>query len=381
MTQRQSDQYSHLAALDGFRAGLALWVYTGHLAKAVGYSNKLLALHPLAVDLFMVLSGFLMVHTWKGRHGYDQLFGVTAIKFYIARLFRIAPLYFVLLGVCFLLADPLATMHDQIETIFPPPWIADKANYHPVTAWAVTSPHWWLAHLSFAYGAIPGMQSSTPLPDWSLSLEMQFYLLFPLLLFSFRTKKLQILLVAASVALALLSPRLLGNYLDAGSLAHFGQPSFITYRLNAFVAGMVAANWLRHHRQTGNSITKTSVFYILLGLLCIAPLTKPVILLYGIFFIVISGAQPKLNRWLSGRPLHFLGEISYSIYLAHIFVVTGCVYLLIQTDDYLNIAPEIRFLIALLITLPLVVALSYLLYRSIEKPAIQSSRSFNKRLA
>ena len=144
---------------------------------------------------------------------------------------------------------------------------------------------------------------------------------------------------------------------------------------------MAAANWLRHHRQTGNSITKTSVFYILLGLLCIAPLTKPVILLYGIFFIVISGAQPKLNRWLSGRPLHFLGEISYSIYLAHIFVVTGCVYLLIQTDDYLNIAPEIRFLIALLITLPLVVALSYLLYRSIEKPAIQSSRSFNKRLA
>jgi len=49
---------SHLDALDGFRACLALWVYFGHLANASGFSNRLLGLHPLAVDLFMVLSGF-----------------------------------------------------------------------------------------------------------------------------------------------------------------------------------------------------------------------------------------------------------------------------------------------------------------------------------
>ena len=380
MIQRQSDQYSHLAALDGFRACLALWVYTGHLAKAVGYSNKLLALHPLAVDLFMVLSGFLMVHTWKGRHGYDHPLGKTAIKFYLARLFRIAPLYFVLLGVCFFLANPLALMKDQIETIFPPPWITDTTNYHPLTSWVVTSWQWWATHLSFVFGAIPGLQSSTPLPDWSLSLEMQFYVLFPLVLLTFRTKNLQIALVVISVAMAILSPRLLGNYLDAGSWAHFGQPSFLTYRLNAFVAGMLAANWLRHHIQTNNSITKTSVFYILLGLVCIAPLTKPVILLYGLFFILISAAQPKLNRWLSGRSLHFLGEISYSIYLAHIFVVTLVVSLLIRSDEFLSFAPELRFFFALAATLPVVLALSYLLYRSVEKPGITLGRALNKRL-
>ena len=379
MTQRQSDQYSHLSALDGFRACLALWVYAGHLAKAVGYSNKLLALHPLAVDLFMVLSGFLMVHTWKGRHGYDNPWGVTTLRFYTARVFRIAPLYVVLLIACFWLAHPLASMQDHILATFPPPWITDTANYHPVTAWAVTSAQWWATHLSFTFGMIPSETSSTPLPDWSLSLEMQFYLLFPFFLLSFRTEKRQVLLVAISVALALLSPRLLGNYLDAGSWAHFGQPSFITYRLNAFVAGMLAANWMRHHLQTSKSINKTSVVYILLGLVCVAPLSKPVVLIYGVFFIIISSAVPTLNRWVSGKVLHVLGEISYSIYLSHIFIVTVVVSLLLRFDQYLSIGPGFRFLIALAVTAPLVVGVSYLLYRLVERPGIRLGQQLLQR--
>ena len=217
------------------------------------------------------------------------------------------------------------------------------------------------------------------MPDWSLSLEMQFYLLFPFLLLSFRTEKRQVLLVAISVALALLSPRLLGNYLDAGSWAHFGQPSFITYRLNAFVAGMLAANWMRHHLQTSKSINKTSVVYILLGLVCVAPLSKPVVLIYGVFFIIISSAVPTLNRWVSGKVLHVLGEISYSIYLSHIFIVTVVVSLLLRFDQYLSIGPGFRFLIALAVTAPLVVGVSYLLYRLVERPGIRLGQQLLQR--
>jgi peptidoglycan/LPS O-acetylase OafA/YrhL len=48
----------HFASLDGFRGFLAVWVYFGHLATAVGFSNYFLNMHALAVDVFMVLSGF-----------------------------------------------------------------------------------------------------------------------------------------------------------------------------------------------------------------------------------------------------------------------------------------------------------------------------------
>jgi peptidoglycan/LPS O-acetylase OafA/YrhL len=79
--------------------------------------------------------------------------------------------------------------------------------------------------------------------------------------------------------------------------------------------------------------------------------------------------------------LHFLGEISYSIYLAHIFVVTGCVYLLIQSEGYLNIAPGLRFLIALTATAPFVFGTSYILYRCVELRGISFGRKFVKRIS
>ncbi len=377
--KQPSDQYSHLSALDGFRALLALWVYLGHLAYSVGYQNKLLALHPLAVDIFMVLSGFLMVHTWKGRHGHDNPLGMSTLKFYLARVFRIAPLYFFLLFSFFLFVRPLGEMHDLILTSFPPPWITDLNNYQPVTVWAVTSPLWWWSHLSFIFGLIPQMESSTLLPDWSLSLEMQFYLLFPFLLFA-RGKIALAVLVLGSVVCAIYAPRLLGNYLDPGVWAHFGQPSALPYRLNAFVAGMLTAYWLQHHRQTKKTITKSSVYYIALGFACIAPLSKPVILLYGFFFILVIGAQPKLNYWLSFRPLRFLGTISYSIYLSHMLVVTVAVFSLLQLPQFLSMAPEIRFSIGVSVTVPVVVVISYFLYHFLEKPCIKLGTALIKRI-
>jgi peptidoglycan/LPS O-acetylase OafA/YrhL len=379
MIKQPSDQYSHLSDLDGFRACLALWVYFGHLAYAVGYQNKLLALHPVAVDLFMVLSGFLMVHTWKGHHGHDNFFSALTLKFYLARVFRIAPLYFFLLVVCFWCAGSLSRMHDLILVTFPPPWVPDPANYHPVTAWPVTSPSWWGSHLSFMFGLIPGMEASTPLPDWSLSLEMQFYLIFPLLLL-LRKKISLALLVGTSIVLAFYAPYFLGNYLDAGVWAHFGQPSALPYRLSAFVAGMLTAYWLQHHRQTKKTITKSSIYYVVLGLLCIAPLSKPVVLLYGGFFILITGAQPSINRLFKIRFLRFLGEISYSIYLAHVLIVTALVFWLIQLEFFANLVPEIRFFIALVVTAPAVLSVSYLLYRYVEKPGVRVGSTLTSRI-
>ena len=368
---------SHLDALDGFRACLALWVYLGHLADASGFSNRLLGLHPLGVDFFMVLSGFLMVHTWKQDLQQTKFLSQSTLNFYLMRFFRIAPLYYLLLLICYAFGPTLAMMHDFILKTLPPPWAQSIANFDPQTDWTFNSFRWIYLHLSFLFGLVPGMENSTPLPDWSLSLEMQFYFVFPLLLVLIR--KIPILLIASAVAvLAFYAPKLWGNYLDPGILSHFGQPSFLPYRLNAFFAGMLVALWLRQ-RASGLPINRLSkILFPLAACICILPLSKPVILGY-LFFVAISFKKiPLISPLLSLKPLRFLGDISYSIYLCHILIVYPIVYVLTQTQGFLQRSAIERFSISLLLTLPLVILSSYILYRFIELPSIRFGKKISQ---
>ena len=381
MVNRQTtaiEPYTHLLALDGFRASLALWVYLGHLAAAVGFQNYLLDLHPLAVDLFMVLSGFLMVHTWKEPLNEYRLFSKNTLSFYGNRFFRIVPLYYFLLLVCYLWSPTLAQMHNYSLTAIPPVWSHNISGYIPNTSWNFDSFRWFWTHASFLFGLVPGMENSTPLPDWSLSLEMQFYLILPLLLICL--KKVPVILITALCALiAFASPKLFGNYLDAGILTHFGQPSFLPYRLNAFMAGMLPALFLQQGFLPNYS-RKTKAMLIIAALLCIAPLSKPVILAYGLFLLLVLNTAPLISRVLSIKPLRFLGKISYSIYLCHILIVIPIVYWLIKDTGFMDLRSGQRFALSLLITLPLVIIFSFGLYQYIERVSIQFWKDISLKL-
>ncbi len=371
---------SHVAALDGFRAGLALWVYLGHLSQAVGYSNYFLGLHALAVDLFMVLSGFLMVYTWKGSQQVHLSFLKTSALFYLARFFRIAPLYYVLLVVCYVFLPQLNQMHDDALKLIPPPWVQDLTQYNPKSGWVFDSLRWFYLHVSFAFGVVPGMEASTPLPDWSLSLEMQFYLIFPALLLLLGKGPWALLVLALSAAvLALFAPGLFGSYLTPGSLAHFGQPSLLAYRLNAFLAGMALAFWLRQRRLQAPS-RLVNVVTVLAIVICLLPLSKPVILIYGVFAALTFDKIPPLNWLLSRKPFKILGDISYSIYLAHLLVVIPAVYWLLQSSTFMGLSAVAKFCCAVGLTCPVVLGASYLLHQFVEQPAIRLGRSLSKKL-
>ena len=368
----------HLSALDGFRGLLAMWVYLGHLSNAVGFKNYVLGMHALAVDLFMILSGFLMVYTWKTAISIEHSFSFSlrhnAYPFYANRFFRIAPLYFLLLLICYCFLTELAEMHDYAQKLIPPPWAEKISNFNPQTLWDFASFKWLFLHGTFTFGAIPGMESTTPLPDWSLSLEMQFYLIMPLLLLLLGQMPI-ILLAIITAVLALNAPSLFGSYLNPGSIAHFGQPSFIAFRLNAFMAGMVVAFWLRDSQLSKPSL-KTNVFTVLSGLICILPLSKPVILGYVIFVVLVLYRVPSLNKALSIKPLRFLGDVSYSLYLSHLLIIIPVVYWLLQQPDFMSLSSLMRFGLALGITAPLIILVSYILFRGIEIPSIRMGKYF-----
>jgi len=62
----------------------------------------------VAVDIFIVMSGFLMVHVSTKRLGGKGYDFQSTIEFYVRRFFRISPVYYLALGLIFL-------FHDQIE--------------------------------------------------------------------------------------------------------------------------------------------------------------------------------------------------------------------------------------------------------------------------
>ena len=367
------EQKKHLSSLDGFRGGLAIWVYLGHLAAGVGYSNYLLGMHALAVDLFMVLSGFLMAYTWPVALDSPRRVTVRlALKFYIVRIFRIAPLYYVLLLCCYLVLPELTQMFDASQRLFPPTWAQGLDRSGASIGWNFDSFRWLYLHASFAFGVVPGMEASSPLPDWSLSLEMQFYLVFPFLLLLLNRWSL-LLLAIVSAALALVTPSLLGSYLTPGAFAHFGQPSVLSYRLNAFLAGMLVAVWWRHSRAAG-SATKLGLWLMLAAGFCLVPLSKPVILLYLLFVALVLQKLAPLAWLLSLRPFKVLGDISYSMYLSHLLVLIPTIFWLSQSLWFMGLEPAQRFWVAFASTCPLVILLAYVLHATIEKGGMKLGR-------
>lgn len=125
----------------------------------------------LGVSLFFVISGFLitvlLIHEWKN-HG-----NINVKNFYIRRALRIWPLYFAVLLIGFILMPLINPVYAQ-DTARPWYYLLFAANFNTV--------NWGLP-------ANPVL-----IPMWSLSVEEQFYLLFPLLLFFFRGRYLLLVL-------------------------------------------------------------------------------------------------------------------------------------------------------------------------------------------
>ena len=157
--------------LNGFRALAAFWVALAHCSIWTGAGVQ--PNPKIAVDLFMILSGFLMIYTMSERSSVEpaQQWS-TFLRFYVRRFRRIAPAYYLTLIVVVLCAPSFLGGYDQLNNL-----IADL--FAPLASDYSLSGLLW--HFTFLFGLHPIQSSSTMLPDWSLSLEMQFYAVFPLI--------------------------------------------------------------------------------------------------------------------------------------------------------------------------------------------------------
>ncbi len=297
--------------LDGLRAIAVFLVLCTHLLPSQAWVRRI-GPGGLGVVLFFVLSGFLITGILlrlrdavaDGRVPIRRALG----RFYIRRALRILPLYYAVLGVAALFDVP------------------------PVRA---TWP-WHAFYVSNLYFALRGSWNGVVTPLWSLSIEEQFYLLWPIAVLWLPPCAFRL----ALPALIALGPLSRVTYLLAGidpfalGLLPFGCAD--TLLLGALLAlcwheparfdrlrrgvrifaGLVALPAVVLHLALG-PVPVTSPWFVLASALHLA-------LTGTVFFAVIDdaarGLGGPLGRLLASRPMRFVGQISYGIYLLHTFV-------------------------------------------------------------
>jgi peptidoglycan/LPS O-acetylase OafA/YrhL len=360
-------------ALDGWRGIAALAVAFYHIPIAspmralAGWKNL-----ELFVDLFFVLSGFVMMHAWGAR-----LSGFNAARtFMIKRFWRIWPLHFVMLTVMLVLE--IAKAGAGLVIALP----LDGAPFTDNRSWATLISN---IVLTQALNLHPGTSWNNP--SWSISAEFWTYLAFAAATLAFRrptTRALLGLSLAALALLVMLSKNFLFATYDFGFLrAAYGFfLGAVTYRLamseNVQIGGgtgieiaavLAAASFLI---STGLNVTSYLAPFVFAGVI-----------------LVFAHGRGLVTRMLESRPIQALGLWSYSIYIVHavIFYAVG---IMLQAGGKILHLPIIsegfggsrvfstgHVLIDLAIIVALLaisVAVSSVTYRLIEKPFMVSEK-------
>jgi len=294
-----------IRALTGLRGIAALYVVFFH---ANGQYRMPDLIRPfirhgyMAVDLFFILSGFVMAMTYAGL--FEKGFCFKSFKqFLLLRLARIYPL-FALMTV--LTAILIATVLSKTYSF---------NNLGTALLFNFTLTHVW----GFANSVVP--------PSWSVSTEWAAYLLFPAGVFvGLRLPRRWSLLglVVSFIVLAVIAygPTWIAQTelhrrhgpLDIASSYAVGT----TLRcLASFYIGLVAYRFRDAVPSRGAGV----FFLLMIGLLCIKGSDLALIPIFALLIMSLSADEGWVARLLQSRVCYWLGIISYALYLIHDLVL------------------------------------------------------------
>jgi peptidoglycan/LPS O-acetylase OafA/YrhL len=303
----------------------------------------------VGVDVFFVISGYLITQLLEESR--DESARHQLATFYVRRMRRILP---ALLATCLVTAIVAVAL-------FTPDELVNVGKSLAATPVLLSNVATWTRGDYFA----PGVRQLPLSHLWSISVEEQFYLIYPLLLIAITRYRLPYrrltLVVFASVSLALCvwasHYKTEANYVFAPTRAW-----------ELLLGGMLAIGGVRRiwNRIAAEGLSVAS----LLGIAIVVHLYTPATPYPGtaailpcmataVLLATGNGPRPALvNRMLSWPPLVFIGLISYSLYLWHqpllVFV------------NYYYIAPLTPGATAVLLAATLLVAIAS--WRFIERP-------------
>lgn len=318
----------------------------------------------MGVDLFFVLSGFLITHHLLQRWP-ERLHAKFLFHYWLQRVLRTFPAYYAML---FIVATGALPFYQPEVEAFP----------------SAVVQHVFFLQDYFGSEFMPAF--------WSLGVEEKFYLLCPFVLIWLRryprTRQIWILAMLA------LLPGLLRTITLAGipdgfatyeqffwivrspfhlaldgfwlgmltALAYRWQPTVLVDRANARRLLLLGGTALITALAFGAAWFDAGYFWPSVLVLLLVPLA-----LSAVMLAAITGQTPH-TQWLRSRWLRFLAVISYSVYLTHTTMVPVATRLLEAISWYHSVNPLLQFVLYLPLFAALSVATGLILHFAVEKP-------------
>ena len=305
----------HLVALDGLRGLAILLVLLLHFTTdmelpagtAAAGVRAAFQVGWIGVDLFFVLSGFLITGILADNRGSTRYFSA----FYARRALRILPVYFLAVFAAFHLLP--GVFHDF-----------DTGGAHTEAAF-------WLFLTNFA--ELPYQLARTVGHFWSLAIEEQFYLVWPLAMFLSSRRQARWIALLKVMLSPILRYLALRGGVSVASVYHFTPFRLDGLATGAFIALSVRDPAARVSLDRLSRIAGVVALFVAAVLYGPLPLPEPLSaqLDFSIGFsalcigfgalltrVVLSGPGSRLCRVLSWRGLVTLGTYSYAMYLLHV---------------------------------------------------------------
>jgi peptidoglycan/LPS O-acetylase OafA/YrhL len=315
-----------LRQIDGLRA-LGMWmVYlfhtwefgknptlvvnvSGHEINLIGFLKNFGS----GVDLFMVISGFCLF--WPLCQSEEAMRDWNWREYFRRRIRRIVPPYYAAIGYTIGLPILLVAIFHALH------W---QANWQPI-------PNTWqlFTHFLFIHSLFPSSWNGITGAFWSLGLEMQFYVLFPLVVFRFRRSGTAIIwaMVAVSVIFRICVPFFVHDpdWVQVCSMSFPG-------RWMEFALGMYTALNVSARRRAGDMASASTgnaqiAGALLLYIAAVYPYTGALKIFpfyylflsfaFSLFVFALCTSETPVSKIFTNRVAVSLGTISYSLYLIH----------------------------------------------------------------
>jgi peptidoglycan/LPS O-acetylase OafA/YrhL len=358
-----------IPGLDGLRAIAYLIVFFYHI--------DYLRFGWMGVQLFFVLSGFLITDILL-RMKETLPAGGYFLKFYIRRFLRIFPLYYLFLFMMLGLSAWFI-------------WIGYRPRLMQTLQERILYAFLYIYNFFIAY------QAHQPLPFfdhlWSLSVEEQFYLIWPLLIFLTPEKWLKRVFLTGIVAGPLFRAAFfVANDMGLSAYLQTSLPSALYVlpftHLDAFAFGayisrfsiphakklllllglfLPAAGFLSYYLDTGETATLSSLGYLVSMPYGYQYLWAYSLINFWFSLLIYCVVKERLFvRFLELAPLRYLGKISYGLYVYHLPVIWFSVR--VRDLDGMESTPRLPlYFLAFVVT----ILISSISYHLLEHPLIR----------
>jgi peptidoglycan/LPS O-acetylase OafA/YrhL len=302
--------HKYLSNLTPLRAIAAIWVVVFHI-QVISFrfvfpqQTKVLFKGYLMVDLFFIMSGFIICHVYQQSFEAGIALG-NFRKFIVARFARIYPLHFFTLAILigFIAITHGWNMVDDPKAILPNLFLIHSFGVNKIYTWNV--------------------------PSWSISAEWWAYMVFPLVILFIHRKKtlaiitLGLLVVLAYVALIFWIPHP-DPFDPTGTIYHDLNATYdygFLRGLAGFVSGILLYKvyelrlWATLFRR---DLTALVLMIVIITCMHFGINDGYIIILFIALVYVFTLNNGRLHVLCNNRFLQYLGKISYSIYLSSLF--------------------------------------------------------------